>query len=61
MADKLKDEGLIEYKFLFNLFATFTRSKDDVVAGTFTLNTDMDYRALLSGMSATPPPGPPSP
>ena len=52
VADKLKDEGLIEYKFLFNLFATFTHSKDDVVAGTFTLNTDMDYRALLSGMSA---------
>lgn len=52
VAEKLKDEGLIEYKFLFNLFATFTRSKDDVVAGTFTLNTDIDYRALLSGMSA---------
>ena len=52
VAEKLKDEGLIEYKFLFNLFATFTRSKDDVVAGTFTLNTDMGYRALLSGMSA---------
>ena len=52
VAEKLKDEGRIEYKFLFNLFATFTRSKDDVVAGTFTLNTDMDYRALLSGMSA---------
>ena len=52
VAEKLKDEGLIEYKFLFNLFATFTRSKDDVVAGTFTLNTDMDYRALLSGMRA---------
>ena len=52
VAEKLKDEGLIEYKFLFNLFATFTRSKDDVMAGTFTLNTDMDYRALLSGMSA---------
>ena len=52
VAEKLKDEGLIEYKFLFNLFATFTRSKDDVVAGTFTLNTDMDYRTLLSGMSA---------
>lgn len=52
VADKLKDEGLIEYKSLFNLFATITRSKDDVVAGTFTLNTDMDYRALLSGMSA---------
>ena len=52
VADMLKENGLIEYKVLFNLFATFTGGKDDVVAGTFTLNTDMDYRALLNGMSA---------
>ena len=52
VADMLKENGLIEYKALFNLFATFTGGKDDVVAGTFTLNTDMDYRALLNGMSA---------
>ena len=51
VADKLKEEGLIEYKFLFNLFATFTGGKDQVRMGTYTLNTDMDYRALLSGMS----------
>ncbi len=52
VVDMLKKNGLIEYKFLFSLFATFTGDKDDVVAGTFTLDTDMDYRALLSGMSA---------
>ena len=52
VVDMLKENGLIEYKFLFSLFATFTGDKDDVVAGTFTLDTDMDYRALLSGMSA---------
>ena len=52
VADMLKENDLIEYKTLFTLFATFTGSRDDVVAGTFTLNTDMDYRALLSGMSA---------
>ena len=52
VTDMLKENGLIEYKALFNLFATFTGGKDDVVAGTFTLNTDMDYRALLNGMSA---------
>ena len=52
VVDMLKENGLIEYKFLFSLFASFTGDKDDVVAGTFTLDTDMDYRALLSGMSA---------
>ena len=53
VADKLKDEGLIEYKFLFSLCASFTHSKDDIVAGTFTLNTDMDYRALISSMGSS--------
>ena len=48
---RLKEEGLIEYKSLFNLFATITGGKDKVVPGTYTLDTDMDYRALLSGMS----------
>ena len=31
VADMLKENGLIEYKSLFNLFATFTGSKDEVV------------------------------
>ena len=52
VADRLKEEGLIEYKLLFKLFAAFTHGADKVTMGTYTLNTDMDYRALLSGMSA---------
>ena len=52
VVDRLKDEGLIEYKWLFKLFAGITGGGDDVTMGTYTLNTDMDYRALLSGMSA---------
>ena len=51
VAKLLEKEGLIEYKSLFKLFASFTHGKDKVVPGTYTLNTDMDYRALLSGMS----------
>jgi len=51
IAARLEAEGLIEYKFLFKLFATFTGGEDKVVPGTYTLNTDMDYRALLAGMS----------
>lgn len=52
VANRLKEEGLIEYKWLFKLFAGITGGDDDVTMGTYTLNTDMDYRALLSGMSA---------
>ena len=48
---RLKNEGLIEYKGLFKLFAGITGGEDKVTMGTYTLNTDMDYRALLSGMS----------
>lgn len=52
IADRLKDEGLIEYKLLFNIFASVTHKKDKLSPGTYTLNTDMDYRALLAGMQA---------
>lgn len=48
---RLKEEGLIEYKALFKLFASITGGKDKVTMGTYTLNSDMDYRALLAGMS----------
>ena len=51
VAKLLEKEGLIEYKSLFKFFASITGGKDKVAPGTYTLNTDMDYRALLSGMS----------
>lgn len=51
VAQRLQEEGLIEYKLLFNLFAVVTDSKGKVVPGTYTLDTDMDYRALIAGMS----------
>ena len=51
VVNRLKDEGLIEYLWLFRLFAAFTGGDDKVTMGTYTLNTDMDYRALLAGMS----------
>lgn len=51
VVNTLKKDGLIEFKGLFKLFANVTGGKDKVTIGTYTLNTDMDYRALLSGMS----------
>ena len=52
VTERLEEEGLIEYKFLFKLFATITHKKDSLSVGTYTLTTDMDYRALLAGMRA---------
>ena len=49
VVDRLKNEGLIEYKLLFKIFAAVTHK---TAAGTYTLTTDMDYRALLAGMRA---------
>ena len=52
VTDRLAEEGMIEYKLLFKLFASFTHGKEKVAPGSYTLSTNMDYRALLSGMSA---------
>ena len=53
VVDMLKDNGLIEYKSLFKLFSAITGGKDKIASsGTFTLNSDMDYRALLNSMSS---------
>ncbi|MCD7844251.1 MAG: endolytic transglycosylase MltG, partial [Clostridiales bacterium] len=53
VADNLKDEGLIEYKFLFQLFASVTNKADKITTGTYELNTEMDYSALLNNISST--------
>lgn len=53
VVDLLKENGLIEYKSLFKLFSAITGGEEKIADfGTFTLNTDMDYRALISGISA---------
>lgn len=50
IVNELKDNGIIKYKGLFRLFATVTGGADKVTAGTYNLNTDMDYRAILANM-----------
>ena len=49
VAKSLKQAGLIEYKAFFLLYGTV--SDTEVVAGTYELNSDMDYHALLTAMS----------
>ena len=50
LATKLKNEGLIEYKWFFKLFGAVRHAGDKIGIGTYTLNTEMDYRALILGM-----------
>lgn len=53
VAEKLNDAGLIQYKWFFRLFAKFTKAEEKIGIGTYQLNTDMDYHALISGMRSS--------
>lgn len=53
VADKLQEAGLIKYKWFFRLFAAFSHAEEEIGIGTYTLNTDMDYRALIVGMHSS--------
>lgn len=50
VANELKEKGLIDYPWLFKLFNVVYHGERKVVQGTYTLNTDMDYMALIRGM-----------
>lgn len=50
VADVLEENGLIEYKFLFKFFASFTGADVELSAGAYELDSDMDYSALLTNM-----------
>ena len=51
ISDKLKDEGLIQYKWFFRLFGKMRHAEGKIGIGTYELNTEMDYNALINGMS----------
>ena len=53
IADKLFNAGLIEYKQLFLFYADLSSAEQKISTGTFELNTLFDYKALVTGMSAT--------
>ncbi len=50
VADKLYDEGLIEYKWFFKLFALVAKADEKIGEGTYDLDTEMDYRCLIASM-----------
>ena len=51
VADILKENGIIQYKSIFRLFVAFTGGDVKMAPGSYELNTDMDYRAIISNVS----------
>jgi UPF0755 protein len=51
VTDMLHQDGLIKYKFLFKLYADFSDASEKINPGTYELNRNYDYRALVYGMS----------
>ena len=50
IAKKLENEGLIKYKWFFRFYAGMTDAQEEIGIGTYKLNTDMDYNAMINGM-----------
>lgn len=48
----LKDAGLIEYKWLFNVFCKVSTASEKVSPGEYELKSSFDYRALIQNMRA---------
>ena len=55
VAEQLKDAGIIEYKFMFKLFAMISDAETKLDPGTYELSTAFDYRALVKKMTAGSP------
>ena len=53
VADALQDAELIQYKWLFRLFAWVYDADEKIDQGAYVLNTNMDYMALVRGMRST--------
>ncbi len=56
VSKKLGDAELVRYPGLFKLFATLTGKDERIDAGTYTLNSHLDYNAMINGMVSYGPP-----
>ena len=51
VTDILYEAGLIRHRFVFNMYANFSNAEERIIPGTFVLNRNFDYRALVQGMT----------
>ncbi|MCL2152565.1 MAG: endolytic transglycosylase MltG [Oscillospiraceae bacterium] len=52
VTDMLYEAGLVKYKMVFNIYATFSKAEEKIKPGSYVLNRNFDYRALVQGMTA---------
>ncbi len=50
VADALKDNDIINFKFLFKIFAKLSHANTKIDPGTYDVSTKLDYRALITEM-----------
>ena len=50
---QLQEKGLIRYPWLFQVYADLTNAQEDIEIGSFTLNTNYDYHALVNELSSS--------
>ncbi|MDR0382297.1 MAG: endolytic transglycosylase MltG [Oscillospiraceae bacterium] len=50
IADDLKEKGVIQYKWLFTLYAGVTDAESDIEPGTYEIRTNFDYMAIVHAM-----------
>jgi UPF0755 protein len=53
VAEKLKEEGIINYPFLFKLYGNISHAMEKIDPGTYELKADLDYRAIIYAMRNT--------
>jgi UPF0755 protein len=52
VTDILYEAGLIRYRSLFTIYAEYSSAEEKITSGSFVLNRNYDYRALVQGMTA---------
>ncbi|MDR1157534.1 MAG: endolytic transglycosylase MltG [Oscillospiraceae bacterium] len=50
IADDLQEKGVIQYKWLFTLYAGVTDAEADIEPGTYEIRTNFDYMAIVHAM-----------
>ena len=55
VSEKLGNAGLVRYPGLFKFFAEITGKEERISQGTFTLNSHLDYNAMINAMGAHAP------
>ena len=52
VVDQLKDNDIIKYTGLFSLFSALSGGSDKIAQGSYLVDTDMDYRAILNSLGS---------